>query len=341
VSRNPARRDDFPQVTEIKPVSGLASLTLLETETYTDQMVHPLRRGLLFSARLLAVASMVAPIFVDAQGRQHALYVSVVDSSGNPVAGLTPADFVVRENKVSREIVAVAPAADPMQIAVLVDNSAASEQYLRDYREALTTFVTAILADTPRNGKHQIALVGLASRPTILKDYTSDQAQLLKTALGMFAMPDTGAYFLDGVIEVSQGISKRQSPRPVMVAILSEGRPDLSDRSFDTVLRPLRASNAALHVVKVGPPLDMSHDRAVVIDEGTRGTGGRNEEVLTSTGLPNLMKQLAAELTHQYLVTYARPDTLIPPDAATVSVNKPGLTARGIAVREERPQERR
>ena len=43
------------------------------------------------------------------------------------------------------------------------------------------------------------------------------------------------------------------------------------------------------------------------------------------------VKQLAEELTHQYKVTYARPQTLIPPDRVTVSAAKPGLTIRGIA----------
>ena len=40
------------------------------------------------------------------------------------------------------------------------------------------------------------------------------------------------------------------------------------------------------------------------------------------------MKQLAAELLNQYVVTYARPDTLIPPEKIEVTVTKPGLTAR-------------
>jgi hypothetical protein len=40
------------------------------------------------------------------------------------------------------------------------------------------------------------------------------------------------------------------------------------------------------------------------------------------------MKQLAAELRDQYLVTYARPERLIPPEKIEVTVGKPGLTAR-------------
>jgi len=44
------------------------------------------------------------------------------------------------------------------------------------------------------------------------------------------------------------------------------------------------------------------------------------------------MKQLANELTHQFRVTYARPNRLIPPDQVTVTSKRPDLTVRGTAV---------
>src|SRR5206468_1781303 len=44
--------------------------------------------------------------------------------------------------------------------------------------------------------------------------------------------------------------------------------------------------------------------------------------------LPKL-KEVAVELTHQNLVTYAHPDSLIPPERITVAAKRPGLTARG------------
>jgi hypothetical protein len=47
------------------------------------------------------------------------------------------------------------------------------------------------------------------------------------------------------------------------------------------------------------------------------------------------MTQLADQLTHQYLVTYARPNSLIPPEHVTVAAAKAGLAARGTLVKEE------
>jgi hypothetical protein len=70
-------------------------------------------------------------------------------------------------------------------------------------------------------------------------------------------------------------------------------------------------------------------NRNMVIAEGTSRTGGRRDQVLAFTAIPELLKQLAAELTTQYVVTYARPETLIPPEKVEVAVNRPGVTVRG------------
>jgi len=291
-------------------------------------------------AFFLALGVLIATTSIDAQTPRRSLFVSVTDKSGTPVPGLGPSDFIVREDKMTREVLDVAPADTPMQIVLLVDNSQAADPYIRDYREALTVFIEAITKDPNVKGKHQIAIVGLAARPTIVRDYTSDQVQLTKGAQSIFSMPQTGTYLLDGIIETTQGITKRSAPRPVLVAIVTEG-PDLSDRPYNVVLRPLRDSGAVLHVVRVGSPMNTTHDRAVVIDEGTKTTGGRYDEILTSTALKATLARLATDLTNQYRVTYARPQTLVPPESVAVSVSKPGLTARGTPVKEDRAQERR
>jgi hypothetical protein len=44
--------------------------------------------------------------------------------------------------------------------------------------------------------------------------------------------------------------------------------------------------------------------------------------------IPDALKKLAGELLNQYVVTYGRPDALVPPEKVQVSVTKPGLTAR-------------
>ena len=66
----------------------------------------------------------------------------------------------------------------------------------------------------------------------------------------------------------------------------------------------------------------------------------RRDSLLASTALPGALKKLAAELKGQYRVTYARPQSLIPPEKVTVSATRPGLTARGTLIQEKREQGR-
>ena len=288
-------------------------------------------------ATLVAALAVAASATPAAQAVQRSLYVSVVDHAGAPVAGLGPDDFIIREDRVAREVLRVAPAGDPMQIALLVDNSQAAEAYIRDYREALPAFIAAM---TESGGpKHELSLIALAERPTILSQYTSDPAELQKAVQRVFSMSGSGTYLLDGIIETSKGITKRASPRPVIVAITTEG-PELSERHFEQVLGPLKDSGAAFHVVTLGRPANLDHDRAVVLDQGTKESGGRYDSLLTGNALTARMKDIARDLKSQYRVTYARPQTLIPPERITVAAAKPGQTARGTVVHGEREAKR-
>jgi hypothetical protein len=289
-------------------------------------------RGHAAAAALALVAIATAPL--RAQAPQRVVYVSALDQNGAPVPNLGPADFIVREDKATREILSVTPASDPMQLALLVDNSQAAEGFIRDYREAIPAFLNAMAVDET-GPRHEISIVTLAERPTINTDYSTDTARLVKGAQRIFAMPGSAAYLLDGIMEISQGISKRGSKRPVIVAIATEG-PDMSERQFMTVLEPLRASGAAFHVVIVGNPRNQNYDRSVVLDLGPRDSGGRRDNILTGTALTGRLKQVAAELTNQYRVTYARPQSLLPPERVTVTAAKPGLTVRGTPMKAER-----
>jgi hypothetical protein len=98
------------------------------------------------------------------------------------------------------------------------------------------------------------------------------------------------------------------------------------------VLDEIQKAGAALHVVSLGPVHqtmgDEIRNRDQVVAIGTDRTGGRRDNILAFTAAGAKMKQLAAELLDQYLVTYARPDRLIPPEKIDVTVSKPGLTAR-------------
>lgn len=292
---------------------------------------------------MLAALALSRPAPLLSQAMQRSMYVSVVDQSGTAVSGLGPADFIVREDNLSREVLRVAPADEPMQIAILVDNSTAARDEIPNLRRALPPFVDALTRPTPSGRRNEVAIVALAERPTMLSDYTSDRNQLGKAIARIWEQTQSGNYLLDATIEVTRGFKKREAARPVIVAITAEG-PELSSRHFDLVLAPIRDTLTAFHVITLGlPSNDISSDdaanRNMVVDEGPRTSGGLHERLLTGMALPAKLVQLGDVLTHQYRVTYARPDSLVPPEHITVSARRADLTARGTPVKD--PQARR
>jgi len=285
---------------------------------------------------LLATLGLGSPALLLAQALQRSLYVSVLDESGAVVRDLGEKDFVVREDNLAREVLRVAPATAPMQVALLIDNSAYTSRYIRDFREAAKEFV---LGMTSGPVKHEVAIIGIAERPTILTDYTSDRKKLEAGVGRIFTQSQGGLYLLDGIYESANALKKREASRPVIVAVATDGR-EFSNRYHDQILTALKGAGAAFHAVILGPPgaedvvSTEGRERAMSLDMGTKATGGRYDNVIAASALPARLKQVADELTHQYLVTYARPDQLIPPEKTTVSATRPGLTARGTPVKE-------
>jgi hypothetical protein len=269
--------------------------------------------------------------------RERSMYVSVVDQNGAPVSDLGPADVVIREDNTAREVLRVVPAEEPMQVALLVDTSIAARDDISHIRQALPPFVAAMTIPNAAGRKNEIAVIGVGERPTILSEYSSDPAQIKKGIDRIWAMPGSGMYLLDAIVETAQGFKKREAARPVMVAIATSGV-EYSNRHHDQVVDPLKDSGSAFYAFMLGQPdtsLSIeSRERAIVLDEGTRLTGGAYDQVLTSLGLLPNLKRLADQLTHQYKVTYSRPESLIPPEKITVSAAKPGLVARGTPVKE-------
>jgi hypothetical protein len=112
----------------------------------------------------------------------------------------------------------------------------------------------------------------------------------------------------------------------------------LSYRTYQQALDMLEVGSAPLHVVVVGREPTPGDDRSIVFDRGPRVTGGSYDRVLVGTALTGKLKQLAAVLTSQYRVTYARPARLIQPEKVTVTAARPELTVRGTPVDDRREQ---
>ena len=125
-------------------------------------------RLVLHAIVLVALAGAAPHADAGQAARQQQLDVIVVDRNQNPVTDLTPAEFVVREDGVAREVISVTAGAPPSPIMLLVDNSQAAEPSLLDIRRGLAAFVDAFGATSV-----QIGLKTFGERPTTVAAPTS------------------------------------------------------------------------------------------------------------------------------------------------------------------------
>jgi VWFA-related protein len=275
---------------------------------------------------LVILALLLPAVPAWSQATERTIYASVVDKNDAPISGLGVGDFIVREDEQAREVLRVMPATEPMHIAVLVDTSQAMEEHLLDVRTALRAFFKQM------GGKHEIALIGLGERPTVLSDYTRDLARLEKSVGSVFSRSGSGTYILDGIVEAAEGLRRRKATRPHIIVYAARG-PEFSERFHQSVIDALRESGATLHTLmlnKSGANMNSREEQELAksVADGTRLSGGRRDDLLTPMALSDRLQSLGTEMENQYQIVYARPARLVPPKSLEVTTKRPSVTLR-------------
>ncbi len=299
---------------------------------------------------------------VRAQTSEQSIFVSVLER-GSPVGDLTVEEFVVEEDGQQCEVLHVERASIiPMQVAILVDDSRGLTSTLSHIRNGLNDLIDALPED------QQIALITFGDEMRTVVDYTHDKARLEAAATEFVLFSETSSYLTNALVETALDLRRRGAIRPIIILVTAEGanaamgRPRAGPQgpvvasprggqglAFDRVLTVLRETRVAVHALVVrgvgvptfsaapdistatrGVLLEGSGDRerAAVLQQLPRVTGGGREELGATSALAELLTRVANEITNQYLVTYARPPGLIPPTEIEVSVTRRRMTVR-------------
>ena len=158
-----------------------------------------------------------------------------------------------------------------------------------------------------------------------------------------------GAQLLETIQDATKHV-RREGTRPVIVVVRVGGEASTT-LSGKFVLEQLRKSGAILYVIStVGAQrpapsqarqgisteqAQLRDDEEVesalnlgrVLGDGSRESGGRHDQVLSTTLIPTL-EQLADELLNQYVLTCVLPDGVRPTDNLSVSLKRKGVTVR-------------
>ena len=265
------------------------------------------------------------------------LYVSAVDRKNTPVTDLAASELVLKEGGDVREILKIEPATTPMHIAIIVDDSGTGI-----FRAPVANFVNQLL------GRAEFAIKHVIGQAVRLVDYTSDVERLRNAILklGVRAETPEGGRVVEAVFDSAKEV--RSVERPVIV-VLTDTHAEYSSLPAHHVLDELQRSGAILHVIAVAKiaalnpssvptakdrPADLLENQLDinrVLGDGPKLTGGRRMEIGGLGGTIPELQDVAAELRHQYLVTYLVPAGEKLHQRINVSVKRRGVTVRAPA----------
>lgn len=288
----------------------------------------PLRGLAAFVAAGTVVLAATAPSLAQRGAREQRVYASVVGRNDAPVTDLRAADIVVREDGVAREVVRLAPAPPPTHVGLVIDDSQVTQSVVAELRRSLWTLVAAAQNADPR------PLVGLRTfgdRSTRLAAYSLSPETLQPSINRLFARPGSGAYLLDAIVDECADLVQLKAERPVIIVFVAEEGQEFSHAVHQRVEAALKDAGASLWTLTLqGRPVDLlgapeARERAMVLTDVARASGGTARTVLTAQGLEQAMTRIINQIGARYEITYSRPDALIPPEQLAVTVTRPDV----------------
>jgi Ca-activated chloride channel family protein len=246
------------------------------------------------------------------------VYATVTDAKGRFVTDLARDEFVILEDGVPQPIATFADGEQPVSIALAVDRSWSMangrlEAAQRGGRELLLELGEADRA----------MLVAIGSDVEVPAPLTSDRQKVDAALQALDAWGSTALH--DAVVTAFDAIEPAPGRRALV--LVSDGQERNSRRTEAEVLARVRASDVLAY------PLVLQRKVPDVLDQLAATTGGRAERVKKLGDLPTVMRRVATELRHQYLLGYQplRPSQVGEYRRIEVRVSRPGHQVRARA----------
>lgn len=263
--------------------------------------------------------------------------VSVLDSSGRPVAGLGKDDFEVTENGVVQAVTFLDGGESPFNLVLLLDLSGSTKQNRAAMKQAARRFIEVA---GPRDRVAAYALT--QDMLHVVSPLTGDHESLAKQ---IEALPEVsgGTPLYDAVaLAYAQELSRLDDGRNALIVISDGVDNDLhgqltpSKLSFKRLERAAREMNALIYPVLLDPaeardkPPAWARKARERMERLAAATGGRLFSAASLEDLEPVYRQVAAELRSIYSLAYYPKDQDFDGDwrEVTVKANQAGARLR-------------
>lgn len=243
------------------------------------------------------------------------LIVSVTDSQGNPISGLTSNNFTLKEGGQSRSItvtpVSSGGSSGALSLAILIDISASMyDQDLANMKTASKQLISQMAASDA------IAIYSFSSTVTLVQDFTSDKSALNR-AVDSLSLASTTALY-DAIKAAAQKIAPRSGRRAIV--LMTDGGDSGDGISMSDAIAAAKQAGAPVFPVGFGSP------DSTVLTQIANETGGFYSQTASSTDLQRILQSVGQVLSSQYQITYTSgaPST---DNDVQVAVNVSGQTA--------------
>lgn len=224
---------------------------------------------------------------------------TVLDRLGSAITNLHLADFELLVDGQPRPLSDLTRTETPVRMAMLFDNSG-SLDFARDFeKRAAIDFFRRVLRKTDEAAVYSVETDSYLAQPL-----TNDILKLEQTIIG-FGRPSGSTSLFDAIIDAATYL-KPYGGRRVLV-IVSDGIETTSQADFATTVQHVLAHDVQIFVVQTGL-YDGANLRALAAErrmgELSTQTGGAVFIPKTTSDLDHAFAQIAADLSHQYLLSY-------------------------------------
>jgi Ca-activated chloride channel family protein len=229
--------------------------------------------------------------------------VTVTDTYGRFVSGLSKNAFTVYDDKESQEITFFSDDDAPLSIGILFDlTGSMSGDKVKRAKNALSHFF-----ETSHDQDEYFLITLQSGRAFLTLDRTRDSKAVLDKLT--FIQTRGSTAFYDGVYLAANKVQLGTYPKRA-VLVISDGQDNNSRYTFGDLRKMLKESDVAIYAIGIEESGNgsLAMEGSGILDEIAGVSGGKTFFPRTDAEMDDIFEQIAIELRHQYSIGYRPKD---------------------------------